>query len=706
MKPVHTDDTLNKKVYDKQLLKKLISYLAPYKVFVVISIILLVCVTAVELVVPVISMVAVDNHIVSGSKLVSFKDGDRYKDEFLETAKRFKLETWVRDGSSFVLVPSKKVPYFDKDIYASLVESGKISRHGVFKIYNNEENKKILKDQEYVVRSEELLLISEDIVSVFSGEITLADKDIITIRDYSISKLKLLGILYLILVTVRFLFQYYQVLTINKAAQYAMFDLRKDVFGHLQRMPAKFFDTNPIGRLVTRVTNDIKTLDESLSAGFIQLIQDVLTLLGIIVMMLVLNWKLALIIFTLLPIVYIHLMTFKKKTRVIYRKVRKKLAELNANFAEDISGVKIIQIFNQYKYRAKKISDINDGYFKAGFSQIILFGRFRPLIFIMRFIGTAMILYFGGGAVLKNTLSLGLIFAFTNYLDRFFDPINRLSEKFNILQSALAGAERIFDLMDNDIQDYRDEKTSVDKISGEIKIENLWLSYKDNDEYALKDINIDIKPGEKIALVGHTGSGKTSIVNLITDMYEFQKGKILLDNKNLKDYQLMDIRRNIGIVQQDVFLFSGTIADNIKLDDAEIDQAKMEQVTKYVNIFNFIDSQPGKFNEEVMERGATFSVGQRQLIAFARVLAYNPSIFILDEATSNIDTETELMIQDALEKVMKGRTSIIIAHRLSTIKHVDRIIVLHKGRIKEQGTHDELLQKRGLYYDLYRLQFT
>ena len=706
MKPVHTEDTLRGKVYDKQLIKKLIAYLNPYKFFVIVSIILLVCVTAVELIVPVISMVAVDNHIVSGSKLVSLNEADQSKESFIKTANRLKLETWTNGSTTYVLLPSKKVPYFDKNLYDSLVESGNVSKHGVFKIYNNEENREILKDRKYVVRSDELLLISEDIVSVFSGDITLANEDIIKIRDYSISKLKLLGILYLILVTVRFLFQYYQVLTINKAAQYAMFDLRKDVFGHLQRMPAKFFDTNPIGRLVTRVTNDIKTLDESLSAGFIQLIQDVLTLIGIIVMMLVLNWKLALIIFTLLPVVYVHLMTFKKKTRVIYRTVRKKLAELNANFAEDIAGVKIIQIFNQYKYRAKKIADINDGYFKAGFSQIILFGRFRPLIFIMRFIGTAMILYFGGGAVLKNTLSLGLIFAFTNYLDRFFDPINRLSEKFNILQSALSGAERIFDLMDNDIQDYREDKKEIDRIAGEIKIENLWLSYKNNDEYALKDINLDVKPGEKIALVGHTGSGKTSIVNLITDMYEFQKGRILLDNKNLKDYQLMDIRRNIGIVQQDVFLFSGTIADNIKLDDEKIDQAKMEEVTKYVNIYDFIDSQSGKFNEEVMERGATFSVGQRQLIAFARVLAYDPSIFILDEATSNIDTETELMIQDALEKVMQGRTSIIIAHRLSTIKHVDRIIVLHKGRIKEQGTHDELLQKRGLYYDLYRLQFT
>jgi len=470
-------------------------------------------------------------------------------------------------------------------------------------------------------------------------------------------------------------------------------------------MPLSFFDKNPIGRLVTRVTNDVRTLDEMFSNGLIQLIQEFFVLGGIIVMMFVFNWKLALITLTVLPAVYILFSIFMKRSRIIYREVRKKVAKINATLAESISGVKIIQLFNQNEHKKNDFAEINHEYYERSMSQMKLFALFRPLINSMRRVAVAILIWYGGGMILDNVITLGVFIAFISYLDRFFEPINRLREKFNILQAAMAGTERIFDLMEKQPEDFRIENHHQNgDFKGEIEFKNLWLAYND-DDYVLKDVSFKIKQGEKVALVGHTGSGKTSIINLIAGMYPFQKGEIIIDGRDQQTFSLEEIRNNIGIVQQDVFLFSGTIKDNIILNNKDISDENIEQVAKYVNVHNFIDSQPGKYLEPVMERGSTFSVGQRQLIAFARVLAYDPAIFVLDEATSNIDTETEILIQDALKKLMENRTSIIIAHRLSTIQHVDRIIVLHKGRIVEEGNHQELLSKEGLYYDLYRLQY-
>jgi ATP-binding cassette subfamily B protein/subfamily B ATP-binding cassette protein MsbA len=526
-----------------------------------------------------------------------------------------------------------------------------------------------------------------------------------TLRSSSIHGVVVFGLIYFFLIVLRFLVQYAQMYLINYASQHAMYDLRRDLFSHLNHMPASFFDKNPVGRLVTRVTNDVRALDEMLGNGFINIIQDLGILVGILIIMVVLNWRLALVSFTIMPIVGFALYFFRIESRKVYRQVRKKLAELNARLAEDISGVKIIQLFNQYKNRLADYDRINEDYFQAAMKQLKIMATFRPLINACKYFVLALILWYGGGQVIENFLSLGMLMAFIRYIEQFFDPLNRISEKFNVLQSAMSGAERIFDLMDKPVNDYHLDKTSNTKVKGDIELKNLWLSYGQNDDYQLKGINIKIKAGEKIALVGHTGSGKTSIINLIGGMYPFQKGDLLVDGKSIKDYDLKDLRNNIGIVQQDVFLFSGTIRENITLGDETITDEQLQQVARYVNVHKFIESQKGKYDEPVMERGATFSVGQRQLIAFARVLAYDPSVFILDEATSNIDTETELLIQDAIEKLMENRTSIIIAHRLSTIQHVDRIIVLHKGTIVEQGSHKELLEAKGRYYDLYRLQY-
>jgi ATP-binding cassette subfamily B protein/subfamily B ATP-binding cassette protein MsbA len=526
-----------------------------------------------------------------------------------------------------------------------------------------------------------------------------------TLRKDSFHSLLMLALIFFSLTTLRFIASFFQTYLTNYFSQLAMNDLRHDIFAHVEKMPVKFFDQNPVGRLVTRVTNDVRAIDEMLSSGVITIIQDVILVVAIVILMIMLNWKLALISYAILPFVIFTIYVFKTKTRVIYRETRKQLAALNATLAEHIAGVKIIQLFNQYNRKRDDFVNINKEYFKVSVSQLKLFAFFRPIINVSSQLAVAVIIWYGGGQILREMLSIGLLMAFTTYIQKLFEPINDFADKFNILQGALAGAERIFDLMDTPQEDYRTQLETGKKLDGEIAFNNVWLAYN-NEEWVLKDVSFKIKPGEKIALVGHTGSGKTSIVNLILGMYPYQKGSIELDGKALHRYALQDVRSNIGIVQQDVFIFSGTMRDNIALNNEKMTQAELEQVCQYVNADTFIKQLPEQYNEPVMERGATLSTGQRQLIAFARVLAYNPSIFILDEATSNIDTETEILIQDALQKIIQGRTSIIIAHRLSTIQHVDRILVLHKGEVVEEGSHFELLDKKGLYYDLYRLQYT
>lgn len=572
----------------------------------------------------------------------------------------------------------------------------------VFTVKNNEHNRKALTTVPHWEISDKYLAV--DSKAYQKSQKKLGAVVINKLRSLSIDGLLYYGYIYLALIILRFLFTYAQTYLIMYFSQYAMYDLRRDLFRHLLKMPLKYFDTNPIGRLVTRVTNDIKAIDEMISSGLITIVQDVLTLFGIIAMMLVLNWKLALVSFTILPIVVVITFYFRFKTRITYRNMRSRLAEVNATISEDISGMKIIQLFNQMENKKEKFQGINYNYFKATWDQMTLFAMFQPLINISRYVTTALILWYGGGQILQSAMTIGVFLAFLRYLERFFEPINSLADKFNILQGAFAGAERVFDLLNEKPENYRQDAFADKRFKGEIEFKNLWLAYNEN-EWVLKDVSFKVKPGEKIALVGHTGSGKTSIVNLILNMYQYQKGEILIDGISVKELALDDIRKNVGMVQQDVFLFTGTVKDNIVLANDSFTEEKLREVARFVHVDKFIESLPQKYLEPVMERGATFSVGQRQLIAFARVLAYDPSIFILDEATSNIDTETEMLIQDALERLMENRTSMIIAHRLSTIQHVDRIIVLHKGEIVEEGSHQELLSKNGLYYDLYRLQY-
>lgn len=698
-----SEDDVTTKIYDKELYKKLLIYLKPYWLMVTISFILLMLIAAAQLAIPYITKVAVDNVILADNSMVVF-DRLEQQENFITDYPEIGCKKYHYNKKYFLVFSSKKRTFIEKENLDYLIEFHKISEKVVI-IEKNNENLRLLIGKPLWQISDNEIVVSVNVLNDLKDQGKLNEADIRKMRKGDFNKLLFYGEIFLAIILIQLVLTYFQVYSINYAAQHAMYDLRKKVFARVIKMPLSFFDKNPIGRLVTRVTNDVRTLDEMLSAGLIQLIQDLVIMFGILIMMLILNWRLALVAYSVLPLLVVLLLLFKRKTRVAYRSARKKLAKINATLSEDISGIRIIQLFNQVGRKIREFSSINNEFYFASVKQMKIYATFRPMIHSLRRIAVALILWFGLGEVIKGNITLGIFMAFTSYMDRFFEPIDHLSEKFNILQAAMAGAERIFDLMDKPIDDYRSENHLNSSYKGEIEFKNVWLKYGDGG-YVLKDISFKVKQGEKIALVGHTGSGKTSIISLLAGLYPYQKGSILIDGKEIEDYSLHELRQNIGIVQQDVFLFSGTIKENIVLNNNEMSVDQIEKVANYVNVHDFITSLPQKYDDPVMERGATLSVGQRQLIAFARVLAYDPSIFVLDEATSNIDTETEILIQDALKKLMENRTSIIIAHRLSTIQNVDRIIVLHKGEIKESGNHQELLDKKGLYYDLYRLQYT
>lgn len=533
----------------------------------------------------------------------------------------------------------------------------------------------------------------------------------IAIDNYIISSpnpraVSMIGLIYTGLVIVGFGLNYWQIYLLSYAGQTIVFNMRQEIFSHLQKMPLGFFDRNPVGRLVTRATNDTETLNDMYTNVLISLIKDVLILIGAAALMLQLDLKLALVTLTVIPVIVVVTASFRIKAREVYREVRTTLARINAVLSENISGMRVIQLFNRHKENLEEFKKIDNEYYKAGMSEIIVFGIFRPIIEMLAFLCIALVVWYGGGKVIDGTIQFGVLYAFVNYISLFFLPIGDLAEKYNILLTAMASSERIFMVLDTPSEP--DEGTvSLDKkrFHGELEFKNVWFAYNDED-WVLRNVSFKVPSGKTVAIVGATGAGKTSIINLINRLYEIGKGEILIDGINTKSISKESLRSNIGVVLQDVFLFSGTVKDNIRLNEDSIDDATIKEVSRYVNADSFIQELPGVYDEEVKERGVTFSSGQRQLLAFARALAFDPLILILDEATASIDTETELLIQDALARITKNRTTIVIAHRLSTIQHADTILVLHKGKIREMGSHQELLAKKGMYYNLYNLQYS
>lgn len=487
--------------------------------------------------------------------------------------------------------------------------------------------------------------------------------------------------------------------------QRTIFDLRMQVFEHLQRLSLRFFDRNPIGRLITRVTNDVEVLNELFSSGIVMVFSDLFIIVWILVFMFSMNWQLALVTLSVIPFLIWGTFIFRKKARDVYRQVRVQVARMNAFMQEHITGISVIQIFNREEKTFNKFDRINAGHRDAYVRSIFYYALFYPGVELVSAVAIGLIIWYGGGQVLEGVLTIGILISFIQYAEMFFRPVRDLSEKYNILQTAMASSERIFNLLDDrTLVPNPPNPVALPSVRGEIEFQDVWYSYHD-EEWVLKKIDMRINAGETVAFVGHTGAGKTTIINLLSRFYETRKGRILLDGTDIQTINKHDLRKHIAVVLQDVFLFSGDIKGNINLGEERIDLGKVKEAARLVGADRFIEQLPRKYDEAVRERGATLSVGQKQLIAFARALSYDPRILILDEATSSVDTETELLIQNAIKKLLEGRTSIVIAHRLSTIQNADKIIVLHKGEIREVGTHQELLALEGIYYKLYQLQY-
>lgn len=544
-----------------------------------------------------------------------------------------------------------------------------------------------------------------------------------SLLDRFLSSQPLVGIaqvsgLYLGLLLVGFLFEFTQTYLMQWTGQKVMFDLRSQIYRHLQRMDISFFDKNPVGRLVTRVTTDVDALNEMFTSGVVSIVEDIFVLAGILWVMLSMSWRLALIAFLVLPIIIIATQIFRKAVRDSYRRIRVAIARINSFLQEHVSGIIPLQLFNRERKSYEEFEAVNAQHMEAFKDAIMAYALYYPVVETLSSIAIACVLWYGGHSVLSGITTLGVLVAFMQYAQRFFRPIQDLSEKFNILQSAMAAAERVFKLLDTEPKIQSPAVEKEPQGPGRIEFDDVWFAYRhvpvekdgkavagEEWDWVLRGVTFTIEPGETVAIVGHTGAGKTTLISLLLRFYDVQKGAIRIDGVNVREVNLQKLRRRCGVVLQDPFLFSGTLADNIKLGSKHVTREAVERAAEEVNVADFIRTLPEGFDSLLQERGNTLSTGQKQLVSFARALAHDPRILVLDEATSSVDTDTEFRVREALTRLVEGRTSLIVAHRLSTIQRADKIIVMHKGKVREMGTHQQLLATRGVYWKLYQLQY-
>ena len=530
------------------------------------------------------------------------------------------------------------------------------------------------------------------------------------IDDYilagSLDGLDQIALLFLLILMASFVLEFVETYTMQMMGQRIMYELRMEIYGHLQRLDVRFYDRNPVGRLMTRVTTDVDALNDLFASGVVSAFRDVFTLLGIMVILVIMDWRLAIVAFSVLPLIVIVTRWFRIHARASYREVRGWIARINATLQENITGMSTVQLFGRERRNLAAFNEVNGGHRDANLASIFYYATFYPAIEFVGALASALIIWFGGGWEMEDTLTLGSLVAFLQYSQRFFRPISDLSEKFNILQAAMASSERIFGLLDTpvEISSPASPRTPPSGRTGQIAFEDVSFAYRD-DDCVLRDVSFTIEPGERVGIVGATGSGKTTLINVLLRFYDVNQGRISIDGVDIRDMDLHDLRRRFGLVLQDVYLFSGTVRDNIALGRDETTDDEVRDATRQAHADDFISRLPDGLDSAVAERGATLSVGQKQLLSFARALSFQPDVLVLDEATSSVDTDTELLIQDALRALMKGRSTLAVAHRLSTVQDMDRVLVFHKGQLREEGTHQQLLAQKGIYHRLYELQY-
>jgi len=717
MKLMNKQNKKNAKLYNKDVLKLLFSYVFTYKRYLFISLFLVLIITGTTLAVPYLLKNIVDKYIFKQGYLVNI-DNLSSKDVFYE--KELKKGIYLVNNKYFILQSQLK--------YFSSKEKNQFINEGVFS-----KNKYVFIESPLIgikLQRKINILKKNGYILEFPAKRFFINTD--KIKEFKVNELYQLRIMdfrnivkyVLIIVTaliIQFGASYTQIIYLMRLSQYAMKDLRRDLFSHLLSLEVGYFDKNHVGKMVNRVSNDIETMNEMFSSVLITLFQDILMMTGIVIVMILSDIYLALIVATTFPFIVIFTLLFRVKARNAYRSIRTKITELNSFLNESITGIRIIQIFVQEINILRNFRKKNEHLFNDQMKMLYIYAIFRPILSFLRWFAVGAVIYFGARGIINDRITYGLIVMFLAYIENFFSPVFDLSEKFDIMQSATAAGEKILSIFNNKAVKEYNENKDIDehtekylanfiikkddcyRFKGKIVFDDVWFSYKP-DEWILKGVSFKVDTKEKLAIIGETGSGKSTIINILLKFYKIQKGKIFIDGVNIDDIPYWIIRRNIGTVMQDVFLFSRNIRENVILNGL-YNEERFLFVSKITHLNRFLKNLPKGDLEPVMERGSTFSAGEKQLISFARALYFNPSILVLDEATSNIDTETEKLIQDATLHIIKGRTSIIVAHRLSTIRNADKIIVLDKGKIIEEGNHKELLKRKGLYYQFYRLQF-
>ncbi len=683
-------DDFEGKVYDARLVRRLLRYVRDHRKLVMLAVLFMALSTGVELVIPYLTKEGIDRYLAKlyqtytapSAVSDSLVEADPESRDFLEGAGDTLL---VRKAALDDMGPARRM---------GLLDAGELDPRTYYLFQADERPA----DEAPGRTMGRWWLVPERKLSEVPPE------TIVRIRGSDLEGITRLALLAGALILLSLGAGYGHVLTLQIAGQRSMYDLRMALFTHIQKLSLSFFDRNPIGRLVTRVANDIEALNEMFTAVLVNVLKDVFLLAGTIVILFVMDVRLALISLAVVPLFAFVSVVFRIKVRGVYRDVRKHLASLNSKLAEDVSGIKVIKIFRREAARRERYRETNRKYFQANMRQLVLFGIFRPLIEIVASMGIALVLVFGGRGVLSGSLTLGVLVAFISYVRQMFRPISDISQKYNIMQRAMSSAERVFKILDTG-EEVRETGSPVlpEAVEGRVEFRNVDFAYEP-DKPVLRDVSFTVEPGRSVALVGPTGAGKTSIINILCRFYDVDSGQVLLDGIDLRDHRLATLRENIAIVLQDAFIFSRDVEDNIRLGE-DIPMEKVGEAARMVQADRFIERLPGGYEEMMSERGATLSTGQKQLICFARALAHDPRVLILDEATSSVDTATEQLIQNAIGTLMRGRTSIVVAHRLSTIQNADEILVIGAGRIVERGSHQELLARRGIYYNLYLLQY-